>query len=441
MLILISASWLGAQDSHYWTNQYGTEAQLLGGLVVGSVSDLSSTYYNPGAISLTHDDRLILGTDGVELIYLQLKNPNSSVKTPNSFQTRPTPSIFAYRFLSDSLQKNHFAISYLTRRNSNFKFEGARVGYYDIVDKWPGTEFVSADFYSNNSVNDTWLGVSYSRRITNKVGLGITQYVAIRSQQHRNQVLAQGVNGDNLGQSVNLIDRWNYTHARILWKIGLVYVMEEFSFGLSIKTPSLDILGSGTSFFQIADFENNSSPILLSTYGDEMDVFYKEPFSIAIGMTYKMRSSRLYFTLEYFNQQSEFTVMDLPPLKDAASSIHLENEIRHKMARVINFGLGLEQVMSDNISLYLSFLTDNSGIPPGINSDISFSRYNIYHLAAGSKFTLFNFKLTLGLSFGFGSNEIQQDLYYPNSALLLDLGYEKITYNSLRLLLGISTSL
>ena len=31
-----------AQDSHYWTNQYGTDAQLLGGLVVGSVNDLSS---------------------------------------------------------------------------------------------------------------------------------------------------------------------------------------------------------------------------------------------------------------------------------------------------------------------------------------------------------------------------------------------------------------
>jgi hypothetical protein len=28
-----------AQDAHYWTNQYGTRAELLGGLVVGSVVD------------------------------------------------------------------------------------------------------------------------------------------------------------------------------------------------------------------------------------------------------------------------------------------------------------------------------------------------------------------------------------------------------------------
>ena len=39
-----------AQDAHYWTLQDGTRAELLGGTVVGSIKDLSSTFYNPGAI-------------------------------------------------------------------------------------------------------------------------------------------------------------------------------------------------------------------------------------------------------------------------------------------------------------------------------------------------------------------------------------------------------
>ena len=33
-----------AQDSHYWTNQYGSRATLLGGAVIGGVLDLSVTY-------------------------------------------------------------------------------------------------------------------------------------------------------------------------------------------------------------------------------------------------------------------------------------------------------------------------------------------------------------------------------------------------------------
>ena len=50
-----------AQDSHYWTYQYGTRSNLLGGAVIGSVLDLSGTYYNPGGLSL-------IETEAVELL-------------------------------------------------------------------------------------------------------------------------------------------------------------------------------------------------------------------------------------------------------------------------------------------------------------------------------------------------------------------------------------
>ena len=48
---------VGAQDSHHWTQQYGTRSTLLGGAVIGSASDLSATYYNPGAIPLQKKGR------------------------------------------------------------------------------------------------------------------------------------------------------------------------------------------------------------------------------------------------------------------------------------------------------------------------------------------------------------------------------------------------
>jgi len=36
-----------AQENNYWSIQYGTRSTLLGGAVIGSVSDLSATFYNP----------------------------------------------------------------------------------------------------------------------------------------------------------------------------------------------------------------------------------------------------------------------------------------------------------------------------------------------------------------------------------------------------------
>lgn len=49
-----------AQDSHYWKLTYGARASLLGGAVVGSVVDLSATYYNPGALPLVKDLEVVM---------------------------------------------------------------------------------------------------------------------------------------------------------------------------------------------------------------------------------------------------------------------------------------------------------------------------------------------------------------------------------------------
>ena len=40
--VLLSPGLARAQDSHYWTLQYGPVAELLGGTVVGSSRDLSA---------------------------------------------------------------------------------------------------------------------------------------------------------------------------------------------------------------------------------------------------------------------------------------------------------------------------------------------------------------------------------------------------------------
>ena len=43
------------QDTQYWTDQYGTYGELLGGTIIGSASDLSATFYNPGALAFSTD--------------------------------------------------------------------------------------------------------------------------------------------------------------------------------------------------------------------------------------------------------------------------------------------------------------------------------------------------------------------------------------------------
>ena len=64
-LFLVLATNASAQDTHYWSQKYGSRSLLLGGVVIGSVVDLSGTYYNPGGVALL-DAPLILTAKAFE---------------------------------------------------------------------------------------------------------------------------------------------------------------------------------------------------------------------------------------------------------------------------------------------------------------------------------------------------------------------------------------
>ena len=55
-----------AQDSQYWTQQYGPRASLLSGAVIGSVGDISGTFYNPGALGLADELAFAISADVYE---------------------------------------------------------------------------------------------------------------------------------------------------------------------------------------------------------------------------------------------------------------------------------------------------------------------------------------------------------------------------------------
>jgi len=67
LLFALLATSVAAQDANYWALQYGPVAQLLGGQVIGSDRDLSSTYYNPGGLALGEGASVLLSTESVQL--------------------------------------------------------------------------------------------------------------------------------------------------------------------------------------------------------------------------------------------------------------------------------------------------------------------------------------------------------------------------------------
>jgi hypothetical protein len=113
-LILFSTK-LFSQDSHYWANDYGTRAQLLGGAVTGSIIDLSATFYNPGAVALTDFQTVLISTEAFQFTEVEYKNGAGTGLDIESFDPSRSPSIVAIRIPPMLLGGNNLVISILKK--------------------------------------------------------------------------------------------------------------------------------------------------------------------------------------------------------------------------------------------------------------------------------------------------------------------------------------
>src|SRR5262245_51648440 len=125
-MLLLAASPAAAQDSHYWTESYGTLATLLGGVVVGKVPDLSATFYNPGRLAFIERPAVSLTTRVYQVVSrkMDLSGTRYGNTDLGSTGVRPSPS-FAGGVLPVGDRKQWvMAYSVVTRQADEEKIDG-----------------------------------------------------------------------------------------------------------------------------------------------------------------------------------------------------------------------------------------------------------------------------------------------------------------------------
>ena len=107
-----------AQDSNYWSLQYGPVAQLAGGQVIASTRDLSATFYNPGALAFESEGKFLLSTESFQNESLSVEPRDTDLRVLDLSGSRfgSAPSLVAGnlpRFLGE---RTRLAWSFLTRQ-------------------------------------------------------------------------------------------------------------------------------------------------------------------------------------------------------------------------------------------------------------------------------------------------------------------------------------
>ena len=432
--VLLAPTSLLAQDSHYWTFQYGPRSSLLGGAVIGSVDDVSATYYNPGALPLVSSLAFAVSANVFEISGVALRDGGGEGIDLGTQTTGLRPSLIAGTLGRNLLGRDVLAYSALTRSKGTQDLEGRLIA--SAADLPPGTtldEFVGIAQFTGE-FSDTWLGVSYAQAFGNHLGVGLTWYSAFRSQRRRTENVSQGIATDGTGLSTLDLRGGRYSTIRTLAKVGASFVGGPFTAGLTLTTPSLHISGSGELGFNTGVFGTDTTA-LAATVQPDLPAEFKSPLSVGGGAALRLGGTRIHASGEwfqaidpYFVMQGQDFVAQQPPDTFVVDAVQAMDD-------VLNWAVGVEHAFSPQFSAYVSYLADNSGLTDNVQrAGLSILPIDISTVTAGADFGVGILRFTLGFGYGWGSKVDQNltDLISQN-----DPDFEATyVYRSMRFIFG-----
>ena len=409
LLITISPANI-AQETYYWNVTYGTRSTLLGGAVIGSVSDLSATYYNPGAIALFEDVQFILSALVYQFENYSIKDGAAEGIDLDFSTVIPSPSFVAFDFDFDFLGKDKLALSILTRQTVSFEVSTRIIDSLDVIGSSPGKESFAGGFAYEKKFDDIWGGITYSTKLNELVGVGLTGYLAYIPHRASSATILQALSSNGDIASLTDISNYRFNSLRTIFKFGVGINLDPLTLGFTVTSPSLNISGSGSvgtnKFLSGVD-----STIFQSNYQDEVTATYKNPLSIGVGGAYRFGKINLHLSAEWFDKIAAYTVLDSKPYISQGSGVQLNNNLTHEVKSIINFGLGLDYLVSKTFVISAGFVTDFTAKVKDTKTNLTtVSNWDVYHISAGASFPIAGSTTTLGVSYSFGNDKFQNDV-------------------------------
>jgi hypothetical protein len=396
-----------AQDTNYWTSQFGNQARLLGGAVIGSAEDVSAVYYNPGRLALLESVGLVLAGNVFQYTKISFENAFEGGYDLSFSTLGSVPGLFAGEIRLEGLGESRLAYSFLTRTSSFLRIE--QQFQVPGLAGLPDADLV-AGIALEDRLDDYWGGLTWSTPLSERVGFGISGFVTVDTRRHRGQTTAI-VQLDTLAAVALQNDNYDYTRVGALAKVGIGADLDSWSIGATLTTPRLGIAGSGRSTYaEVIVAEDlsgggNSASSVLTDLQEDVPVAVRSPLSLGAGVAYAFGRTRLHTSIEWFDGIGRYAVLDRRPVAaedGGTQDIAVEDERKS----VINYALGLEQQISPGLRGFASFTSDYTSAADKSDASGNFSIWNIYHIAAGATFRALSSEFTIGAIYAYGREDL-----------------------------------
>jgi len=411
VLLIISVSNNYAQDANYWTHQYGSRSTLLGGAVIGSVLDLSGTYYNPGAVSLVKDPETVLAAKVFEYPTYKLSGSFFDDIEMSHTNLGPAPSLVATNLNYDWLGEDNLVLSLLTRYDLRFDLNQSANSVYDLENISDAITNVRI----NERMNETWFGITWSYNYQSRIGIGFTPYFVFRSHTTFIYSNIQTISPEK--DHFHAIDNfeYEYDHYSLLLKAGITFDLIGHTFGLTLTTPRLGYYTNGSS--GINQTIEGKPPVegseeteyVAADYQNNVDATYKSPLSIALGTTFKIDHTNIYVSAEWFSPVEKYEVVQQHAFQPQIGTGTLYNGVVTEAQSVFNVGVGVQHTFDNLHTINASFTTDFSASSADPDVNLSLASWDIYHLMLGGSLIVLDLELTLGLGYAYGKEQVKRE--------------------------------
>ena len=401
-LLLVPAG-ARAQDAHYWTAQYGPRASLLGGAVIGSISDVSGTYYNPGSLGLAESLPFALSTSVYEYENVLIEDGAGTGVDLATTRTGVRPSLIAGTITSELLGSDVLAYSVLTRSSTTSDVGAQIIASGADLPSGLALEHLAGVARIESESSDLWAGLSYSHAFSSSFAAGLTWYGAQRSQRRRREGIATSIATDG-SPSVSIdMGGGNYSAFRSLAKLGGYFVSGSVSAGVTVTTPSLHITGSGE--FGVNDaIITSDTTVLVADVQTDLSAKYKSPLSVGLGFGWHIGNARLNASGEWFDAIDPYVVMEGEDFVTQEPAEVQKFDVVQAMDDVFNWAVGVGYSLTESIIGYGSFATDYAGVTDDIErADLSIAPVDLYSASVGTEFVVERARVMLGAGFGWGS--------------------------------------
>ncbi len=431
VLGLEPASHARAQDAQFWHNHYGTKGTLLGGAVIGSVEDLSAVYYNPGYLGLKPNPGLAFGTGVFDIAYLQIDTDSLFQKPIDRTTAESAPGLIAGQVTFADDARNHFSYSLIGRQKFNTVIQGRSLAVEDRHDRL-------ATLYIQQDLTEYWGGVTWSRPISDSIGIGVSLFGAHRAQRRRNEITQDSAFADGSVAHASVDGGWNFWNLRLLLKVGVFWQHGPWTAGMTVTSPGLSLFGYGDAYgSRVISGVDPSVDALIDYRSDGSNTTYRSPTSIGLGAGYRYRNVRFHASLEWFDRVSRYEVMEKVPSTEPADTSALR--VVDQMRSIANAGVGLEVTVSKRFSYFFSFVTDLSTVSTDFDQVLALSTWDVFHLNGGAVFQVGDFILTggLGLAVG-GSKPLEGAPTYLNGGFFGLNRRVDVTWGRVRAVVGLT---